>query len=212
MRLSTTLFSDRSMTFAAVPPFTAARPLARSTVLLASILLAACQRGPSAGSQAPTVAQKRAAASSAGPQSPAEQTAGMVEAPVQGKSQAPIGLKFDLTARPLVGQPLTLDLALLAQAPATEVRVQVKGSDGLDVPAEEQQFAVDSIDPQQVYRHAVHLTPTAEGVQLVYLTVSLKHDELSDSRAFTVPLVVSESPAAAAPAAAKPAAPASGGS
>src|ERR1700732_3466069 len=43
----------------------------------------------------------------------AEQTAGMVQAATQGKSQLPVELKFDLGARPKVGQLLEINLALI---------------------------------------------------------------------------------------------------
>jgi hypothetical protein len=36
----------------------------------------------------------------------------------------------------------------------------------------------------------VTLTPTAEGVHLLGFTVSLKHDEITESRTFSVPIIV----------------------
>jgi len=34
------------------------------------------------------------------------------------------------------------------------------------------------------------VTPMADGVLLLSLTVSLKHDEMTESRAFSIPLIV----------------------
>jgi hypothetical protein len=34
------------------------------------------------------------------------------------------------------------------------------------------------------------VTPTADGVLLLGLTVSLKHDDMTESRAFSIPLIV----------------------
>jgi hypothetical protein len=34
------------------------------------------------------------------------------------------------------------------------------------------------------------MTPTTDGVLLVNVTVSLKHDEVTDSKAFSVPVIV----------------------
>jgi hypothetical protein len=42
----------------------------------------------------------------------------------------------------------------------------------------------------QVYRQSVQVTPTADGVLLLTLMVSLKHDDLAESRAFSIPLIV----------------------
>ena len=38
-----------------------------------------------------------------------------------------------------------------------------------------------------MYRQSVKVTPTAEGVLLLGLTVSLKHDEMTESRVFSIP-------------------------
>ena len=184
-------------------------------MFLATIVIAACHRDPGAGAPSAVVAKKKPSSQSTAQLSASEQTANMVEAPSQGKSQAPINLKFELAARPVIGEPLTLELALLPQAPAAAVEVQIKGSEGIDLPAEERAFDLPAVDAQQVYRHPVHLTPTAEGLQLLTLTVSLKHDELTENRAFAVPLIVggaAEGSAAGgtpAPAVPAPAAPAS---
>ncbi len=59
----------------------------------------------------------------------------MVEAASQGKSQAPVMLKFDLLQRPTVGQPLEIALALLPQIPAAAATIEVAASDGLQVAA-----------------------------------------------------------------------------
>ena len=66
------------------------------------------QPTPAAQKQAPSA--KAAAA-----KTPQQLTADMVEAASQGKSQAPVTLKFDLLQRPTVGQPLEVALALLPQ-------------------------------------------------------------------------------------------------
>jgi hypothetical protein len=49
---------------------------------------------------------------------------------------------------------------------------------------------VPQVAAGEVYRHTVHVTPSAEGVLLMSLTVSLKHDDVSDSEVFSVPIIV----------------------
>jgi len=129
---------------------------------------------------------------------PQQLTADMVEAASQGKSQAPVALKFDLLQRPTVGQPLQIVLALLPQIPADPADIDVAGSDSLQVAAGDSRIEIASVDPEQVYRHQITVTPTAEGMQLLSLKVSLKHDEMTESREFAVPLIVAAAPAAAA--------------
>jgi len=42
------------------------------------------------------------------------------------------------------------------------------------------------------------VTPIAEGVQLIHLSVSIKHDEVTDTRTFAIPLIVSAGGSSAA--------------
>jgi hypothetical protein len=122
--------------------------------------------------------------------SAAELTAGMVEAAAQGKSQLPVQLKFDLKQRPILGQALDIDIAILPQIDASPANVQVSGGDGLTVAPGAGQIDWPAIEAGQVYRQSVKVTPSVDGLLLLSLTVSLKHDETTESRAFSIPLIV----------------------
>lgn len=167
--------------------------------LCAAALAAGCQR-ESGDTQHPNPAHRKKApvAAQRGPTA-AELTAGMVEAATQGKSQAPVGLKFDLLRRPVQGEPLEIAVALLPREPADPATVELSAPEGLQVPAADSKFEFASVEPDQVYRRSIRLTPTAEGVFLLTLTVNLKHDQMADTRVFSVPIIVAGS-AAAAPA------------
>ena len=119
-----------------------------------------------------------------------ELTAGMVEAASQGKSQLPVRLRFELKQRPVIGQPLDVDVAVMPQIDASAADIQVTGGDGLTVAPEAKQVALPAVEAGQVYRQTVTVTATGDGVLLLGLTVSLKHDEMTDSRAFSIPLIV----------------------
>jgi len=165
----------------------------RLIILLAIAASAACHKE---SSTAPTVRAKpkagiRAAAANqqgAG----AQETAGMVEAVVQSKSQAPITLKFDLLERPVAGQPLEVAIALLPQIAARSATVAVAASDGLKLEPGGNQFEVAAVEAAQVYRHGIKVTPAAEGLYLLTLSVSLQHDQTSDLRVFSVPILVAK--------------------
>ena len=58
------------------------------------------------------------------------------------------------------------------------------------MPAADSKFEFASVEPAQVYRRSIRLTPTAEGVFLLTLTVNLKHDQIADTRVFSVPIIV----------------------
>ena len=61
------------------------------------------------------------------------------------------------------------------------------------------QIAFPTVEPEQVYRHSITVTPTAEGVSVVSLNVTLKHDEMTESRVFSVPFIVAAADATARP-------------
>lgn len=163
----------------------------RVIVLLAIAALTACHRQ----SAAPAVPAKpkagvRAPADTPQGPSPQELTAGMVEAVVQSKSQAPVDLKFDLPERPVEGQPLEVAIALLPQIAARSATVAVIGSDGLKLEPGGDQFEFAAVEADQVYRHSIKMTPTADGLYLLTLSVSLQHDQTADLRVFSVPILV----------------------
>jgi hypothetical protein len=121
---------------------------------------------------------------------PEQLTAGMVEAASQGKSQLAVKLKFDLPQKPTLGQALDIDLAVMPQIDANGADLQVTGGDGLTVAPAAAQIALAGLEAGQVYRQSVKVTPTVDGVLVLGLIISLKHDEITESRAFSIPLIV----------------------
>ena len=158
-------------------------------LLLAAALMNACHKD--AGNTAAPAAQvkpKAPVAPKAG-STVAEQTANMVEASVQGKSQLPVQLKFELTQRPKMGQALEISLALIPQIDGSPAIIKVIGGDGLTVPPETSEFNIPAATAGEIYRQSVNVTPNSEGVLLLGVSVSLKHDELTDLKTFSIPLI-----------------------
>jgi hypothetical protein len=164
---------------------------AKVLLLCAVVVVAACSKDPGSAPVArPTTQIKpRAPAAPRPGATAAEQTAGMVQAASQGKSQVPVELKYDITQRPKVGQPLDIDLALVAQIAASPASIQVTGADDVSVAPSPNQFDIPSEEAGEVYRETVHVTPNAEGVVLLGVTVLLKHDEIVDQRVFSIPII-----------------------
>ncbi len=162
-------------------------------------LLAACH-GDSSG---PTVAQvtpkPHARAPAKGGRSPEELTAGMVEAVTMGKSTVPVAVKFDLPQKPLLNQPFEVTIAVMPQIQADPATVLVTGSEALTLaPGNTGAVDIPSVQPAEVYRQTVRLISAAEGVQLLGVSVTLKHDEMTETRVFSVPVIVTAAPAAGA--------------
>ena len=170
----------------------------------AALLLAACHghdsnQAPETGvnklpTKAPVPAKR-------GP-TPEELTAGMVEAVAVGKSSVPVALKFDLPTRPEVGQPLEIVLGVLPQEPAGAASLKVNGSEALQPAPGNAVIEVGAVDPTEAYRVTVTVTPTAEGVQFLGVDVSLRRDDATDTRSFSIPIIVQGAVDAAASSAA----------
>jgi len=160
-------------------------------VLMLGILavLSACHKDSADPPQPTPLVSSKPVIVRKGP-SVAELTAGMVEAASQGKSQLPVELKFDLKRRPALGQALDIDIAVVPQIDASLGEIRVTGGDGLTVAPGPNPIDLPAVENGQVYRQSVKVTPTVDGVLLLGLTVSLKHDEMTESRAFSIPLIV----------------------
>jgi hypothetical protein len=156
----------------------------------AAALLGACNNNSGSPTDARSSARVKAAApANAGP-TVAQLTSGMVMAAVQGKSPLPVDLKFELLQRPIVGQALDINLALIPHVDAGPVSIQLSGTEGFTLNQGSAQFDLPAVQAEQVYRETANLTPNAEGVLVLAVTVSAKHEEVSDIKVFSIPLIV----------------------
>jgi hypothetical protein len=114
----------------------------------------------------------------------------MVLAASLGKSQLPVDLKFDLKQRPMVGQALDVDVAVMPQIDASPAGIQVVAGDGLAVAPGAERIDLPAVAAGQVYRQSIKVTPSVDGVLMLGLNVSLKHDDVTESRVFSIPLIV----------------------
>jgi hypothetical protein len=67
--------------------------------------------------------------------------------------------------------------------------MKVSGGDGLTLAADTNEFDFAAIAAGQVYKSQLNVTPTSEGVLLIGVTVSVKRDELTDVKAFSIPII-----------------------
>jgi hypothetical protein len=138
---------------------------------------------------APAVAVKAPVPVKKGP-SVEQQTTGMVEAAAQGKPQAAVAIKFELAQQPKIGQTLEINLALIPRIDASPASLKVSGGEGLTVAPEAGQYDIPAIEANSVYRHTVSVTPTADGILIMGVSVSMKHDEVTDLMSFSIPIIV----------------------
>jgi hypothetical protein len=88
-----------------------------------------------------------------------------------------------------VGQPLDINVALILQAAGGPASLQITNASGFAAP-EAGAIDIPDMEPGEVYRHTLKLTPRSEGLLLVGLTVSMKHDDVTDAKVFSIPVIV----------------------
>lgn len=114
----------------------------------------------------------------------------MVAAVSPGGSGTPIAMKFRIAARPVVGTPVHIAVALI---PATDVEishihVSFQPSEGLQLQSER---SVDVTDPHrgEAVEQDVTVTPQHSGVLSFTATVVVDLDSGSIARTYAVPLI-----------------------
>ena len=135
---------------------------------------------------------------------------GLANAVAVGKTAAAVDLKYNIGARPAVGQPFEVELVLLPRIAAEALDMQATAMPGLVVAGGgEAKFAPVVADER--YATKVLVQVAAPGLYYVGVTVKLLNKLQTDARSFSVPVVVGELPAVEKPAQAAAGANAGGG-
>ena len=159
---------------------------------MTALLLAVAGCGHDKAQQAADLAAKTAATTRQAPQTAAEQTAAMVDAPTLGRATAPLRLKFEILQRPVAGQTIVISLALIPGAAAQSLTLQFTDPAGL-VLADHADRQLGAVQPDTVYRQEINASAPAEGVFFLSLTATMTRDALAETRHFSIPIIVAAS-------------------
>ena len=169
-------------------PGTAGRLLVLAAL---SAILAACGGGDEKSADTPPPATKEPAGTTAGAAPPAESPDDkrMANAVATGKTSAPVDLKFDILAKPDVGTPFEIELALLPRLAADTLSVEVTGIPGLTV------VSGGTLQFDKVLagdRHVAKVLVQADqpGIYYVNVVVRMITQIQTEARTFSVPVVV----------------------
>lgn len=124
---------------------------------------------------------------------------GLANAVAVGKTAAAVDLKYNIAARPALGQPFEVELVLLPRVAADTLEVQATGMPGLVV-AGGAEAKFDQVVAGEKYAAKVLLQVTEPGLYYVGVTAKLVNKVQTDSRTFSVPVVVGQLPAVEKPA------------
>ncbi|HEY6456459.1 MAG TPA: hypothetical protein VIY90_14395 [Steroidobacteraceae bacterium] len=175
------------------------------TVASACGLFAACSHN--AGSGAGPFTKRQGAGTPAGsattPRNVADAgPADLVSAVSSGVGEGPVGLKFQVTQRPVTGKPVVITLRLTANRPLDHLEARFHADEGLEVTQGADFDPEGPVEAGSAVDHALTIVPAHEGIYTVMATVTTGSAAEVVSRSFVIPIVVaSQAPpgAAAAP-------------
>lgn len=181
----------------------AMRPLvirALATIVLSATLAGCGSKNDESASKSakPTAAQKASKAEAAAKAERSREDAHLANAVTVGKAGAAVSLRYDLSAKPIAGQPFEIELVLVSRVDADTLDVEAHGMPGLDV------AVVGSAQFQPVaagekYQVKLLLQPMVDGIYYVGVNATLQTKVQSSARAYSVPVVVGEMPPAESP-------------
>ena len=148
---------------------------------------------------APTDAAGKASQQAAAAAAKAAADDGLANAVAVGKTAAAVDLKYNIAARPALGQPFEVELVLLPRVAADTLEVQATGMPGLVV-AGGAEAKFDQVVAGEKYAAKVLLQVAEPGLYYVGVTAKLVNKVQTDSRTFSVPVVVGQLPAVEKPA------------
>ncbi len=124
------------------------------------------------------------------PTDPAELAlANMVSAVSSGKPTENLKLKFELRSRPIVAQPVDIDLALITGQDLDRIYATFQASDGLEITAGGKTDEVDRPPVGVPIRHTVTVVPRREGIFSVSAVVLSDSSNESVTRTFAIPVI-----------------------
>ncbi|MGA2023656.1 MAG: hypothetical protein ABSH23_02730 [Steroidobacteraceae bacterium] len=134
------------------------------------------------------------AASNAAP-SGSPEDADMVAAVSMTGSDATIGMKFRLDARPVVGTPLQIELALVPSANSgiTHIHGSLQAGEGLQLQSQ-RTFDINSPQDGVTLRQEVTVVPQQDGVLSLSATLLIDFDNGSLARTYSIPLIAAGHP------------------
>lgn len=156
-------------------------------------LLAACSH--STGSGAAPLVKRQAAGTAAGSGANSRSAADpgptdLVSAVSGGGGDGPVGLKFQVTQRPVSGKPVVVTLRLIANQPLEHLEARFHPDEGLDVTQGGDFDPEGPMEAGSAVDHTLTIVPSHDGVYTVMATVTTGSAAEAVSRSFVIPIVV----------------------
>jgi len=116
-----------------------------------------------------------------------------------GKSSAPVDLRYDVPAKPEVGQPFEVELAFVPRIQADTIEAEIAGMQDLVIVGDAT-IRFDAVEAGEAYRAKLNVRADAPGLYYIGVSARVITPVQTEARAFSVPLVVGQVAAAEKPA------------
>jgi hypothetical protein len=117
----------------------------------------------------------------------------MIAAVRLAKTGPPVQLKFELRERPVIGQPLDVDVAFIPDSPTVErVYAKFQAGEGLDLLEGSELSPVEKPAQSVPIRHTVRLRPKQSGIFTLNVVVGVDSATDSVSSPFAIPVIAGE--------------------
>ena len=168
-----------------------------AATLLAGALVTACGGGKDDDSAATSAGQAKAskAVSATPPASADEKHARLAAAVSDGKTTAPVDMRYDLPAKPELGQPFEVELVFETRLPADKLDLEITEAPGLTIVGEKTaSFA--PVERAQPYSSKVLVQGDNPGLYYIGVLAKVSTKVQTETRAFSVPVVIGDPPSA----------------
>ena len=171
--------------------------LTAAAALLAGALVTACGGGKD---EAAAVAKAEKAkadtiAAAAAPASADEKHARLASAVVDSKTTAPVDMKYDVLTKPALGQPFEVELTFEARLPADKLETEITEAPGLTIVGEKT-AAFALVEGGQSYVTKVLVQGDNPGLYYIGVTAKMSTKVQTETRAFSIPIVIGDPPSA----------------
>ena len=171
--------------------------LAAAAALLAGGLVTACGGGQDEAAAVAKAEKAKAdkAAVVAPPASVDEKHARLASAVVDSKTTAPVDMKYDLLAKPALGQPFEVELTFDTRLPADKLETEITEAPGLTIVGETT-AAFAPVEGGQSYATKVLVKGDNPGLYYIGVTAKMSTKVQTETRAFAIPIVIGDPPSA----------------
>jgi hypothetical protein len=171
--------------------------LTAAAALLAGALVTACGGGNDNEAAVASTEQAKAdkTAPAAPPANADEKHERLAAAVVDGKTTAPVDMKYDVLAKPALGQPFEVEMTFNTRLPADKLETEVTEASGLTIVGEKT-ATFSPVEPGQSYSSKVLVTGDNPGLYYIGVIAKVSTKVQTETRAFAIPVVIGDPPSA----------------